>query len=723
VAATAEGRAPEAEEQPAPARRWRRHREPLALALFSVLFGLMLAHFSLTSWTHNYDEDIYKTAGVVTWHNLPSALWNMQIADRGLQRLANWTLGFGPVYFGTPDGFKISRLIDLAIFVTTAIPMYLWVKALGLSRAWSAAAGALSIAVPWAIVTTTFMTENIAYPASVWAMYAIWRAGVRPRPVPVILALVAIFVACLARAVMMLLLPVLVFVVVACFARYGIAPLWRKRSRLKLWHVLPIGVLVAGLGILIVLYETNPVFVDELTGAYHPELNITWSAVPKLAKVDLARVISGIGILPGIVAVAFIGRSLWRPARPESFALAMLAIAMLLFVDYGWMRAGPDERYMMYLAPPLIACAAVGVARREVGRVGLGLAALGVVILFAFVTWNQAQGGYSFFLGPAEAFHARILILGLGSRLPDIGLSYDLLLALGILAVTALLGFVLWRPARMGRQALVVGAVLATGLTLTQVGQAFYPARHFTRETAYGPTDLAGRSWIDRAVGGHDGVGFFTMRTGADYTFSDVWREAAFWNMTVTDMFPTPDSPNLASYGRKVDGVTIDPNTGHVDVVGGGRSLPPNIVEWQLTPTAPLVGTQITKSGYLPMAVTRISEPARLAWLVTGDDNESWTVSTGKTKIRVFKDTPGPRCLDVTVLAPPALATEREVRIGPRTVHVSHGEQQVLKAVPLRGGPASHYADLTVNVKGITKFPGGYLRGVRIDKIARTACG
>lgn len=695
--------------------RW----ESLALAAFTLGMALALAHYSLQSWTHNYDEDIYKTAGVLTWNNLPDALWNMQIADRGLQRLANWTLGFGPVYFGAPDGFRVSRMIDLACFVSTVIPMWFWVRAFGLSRIWAAGAAALSIAVPWAVITSTFMTENLAYPLATWAMWAIWRAGVRPRPVPVTVALVAIFVACLARAVMMLLLPVLVFVVVACFLRYALPPLWRKRGRLTAWHVLPMAVLIVIVAVLWYLYDTNPRFVDEFTGAYRPELNITWSAVPKLAKVDLARAISGIGILPGIVAVAFVGRTLWRPVRPESFSLAVLAIGMLLFVDYGWMRAGPDERYMMYLAPPLIVAAAVALGRREIGPRSLGLAASGVVILFAFVTWNGQQSGYGYFVSGAEAFHARILLLGIGNRLPDLHVSYDLLLGVAILAACALLGFVLWRPERYRRQALVVGVVLVGGLGAMQVVQALYVTKHFALETRYGPVSLDDRSWVDRSVGGRDGVAFFASRTGADWDFSDTWREAAFWNMTITKMFITIQTPQLSSYGRSVSGLSIDPADGRLK---GTPALPRNVLEWQITPVSPLVGDVIARQDYLPMALKRISQPARVAWLVTGNDDAGWTVGTSTTTIRVYKDAPGPGCLNVTVLGPPGLPGTREVRTGVQTVRVHHDQEQTLRRIPLRGGDAQHFADLAVRPKGLTKFPGGQLRGVRITGIERATC-
>ena len=38
----------------------------------------------------------------------------------------------------------------------------------------------LSVVVPWAVVTTAFLTENVAYPACLWAVWAIWRAAAEP---------------------------------------------------------------------------------------------------------------------------------------------------------------------------------------------------------------------------------------------------------------------------------------------------------------------------------------------------------------------------------------------------------------------------------------------------------------------------------------------------------------------------------------------------------------
>ena len=48
-------------------------------------------------------------------------------------------------------------------------------RGLGLRPQWAALPAAVSVVVPWAVVTTAFLTENVAYPACMWAVWAIWR--------------------------------------------------------------------------------------------------------------------------------------------------------------------------------------------------------------------------------------------------------------------------------------------------------------------------------------------------------------------------------------------------------------------------------------------------------------------------------------------------------------------------------------------------------------------
>ncbi len=698
----------------APAETW----ALVALGAGLVAVFALLIHYGLRAWNHNLDEDIYRQAGVWTWHHLPGSLWDLHASDRGLQRIGGWILGGALVAFGAPDGFVVARVVGVVCFVSTAIPVWLWARAAGATRPWAAGAAFLSVAVPWAAVTATFMTELVAYPLSVWALYAIWRVSVRPTTTGLAVAGVAIAAAALGRSVMVLLAPVLVVTIVAVGARFGLRTAMRRGNwtwrQAAPWVLIGAAVLVVGAVVALDRGGTS-----SLAGRYDTYVGFKPDLAWLLTKRSLAKVVSGVGILPGIVALAYVGRSLWRPARPESFALAVLSVLTAAFVVYSAMRAGVDERYLMYLAPVLAVGAAVAISRGEVGPVAVLVAGALVIALFAVVTWQADQQAFGYFISAAEAFHARVLLLGVGSRLSFLPFGSGALLGIGIAAVTAAAA---WALARRGRMGALVGAVLAAGVVVLQLAQTSYVDRKFTLEAAYGPRTAAGHSWIDRAVGGHQGVGFFVPRTGTDWDFADTWREAAFWNLTVDRMVMTPDAPAVPSHGQAVQRATVDAQTGRIVPAPGTMPIPDVLLEWLINPVAPLVGRPLATSTYLPMRVVRVDPPARVAWQVTGTDASAWTVAGQTARIRVFKDAPGGRCLGVTVLGPPFLEGRRRVRVGSVRGSVATDEHRELTGIRLHGGTAGHFADVTVTADGTTRFPAGQLRGVRVDGIRRMAC-
>jgi len=688
------------------------------LTAVTVAVAAVLAHYSFRLWTHNYDEDIYKLFGLYTFDHLPGSLWTMEGSDRGVQRIGAWIIGGSLDLFGSPQGFRVTRLVEIVVYCSTVIPVWLWARRAGASRPWALAAALLAVIVPWATVTATFMTENVAYPLCAWALYAIWNVAVNPRLGPLVLAGAAVVAAALGRSVMMLLIVVLVVTMVGVGARCYAVDAWRGRGSWTWRQILPWAVLGAGALVAAGLYLFDRTGIAPLTGTYSTYINFQPDLAGVLLKRSVAKAISGTGILPGIIATAFVVRALWRPARPASFALSLIAVQMVVFCVYSSTRAGIDERYLMYLAPVIAVCAAVALSRREVGPAGVVGAAIGVVVLFAIVTWDGNQQGFGNFVSAAEVFHARVMLLGYGSRLPNVGLSYAALLAVTTVVVAVIAAWALWRRGRWGAR---LAVVLALGVLGVQIAQTVYVSQRFTSQANWAGKTVAQRAWVDGAVGDHD-VGFFASRTGADWDLAETWREVAFWNLSIKHLMLGPRALRVASYGQSIDGVGIDPQTGRLGA--HHRPIPPYLLEWTLTPVSPLVGRTVATTDYLPFALVAVNRPARVAWWVRGTDPQGWTVPRRTATIRVFKDAPGGRCLDVTVVGAPGLTGRREVRIGPRSVRVASGQPRVLRSIPLRGGTAAHYADLRVEADGTTLVPGiGQRRGVQVSAIARTACG
>jgi hypothetical protein len=711
----------------APLRGLSRHGSTVALAVVvaaAVVIGVVLTHYALLLWTHTFDEDIYKGAGIYTADHFPGALWETHLSTRGIQRLESWVFAAGFTLADGPAAFRLIRVINIVFFCSTVIPVWLWARSLGTRGVPAAAAALLTILVPWATVTAMFFTENVAYPAVTWALYAIWAAAVRPRPRVLVLALAAVVVAALARSVMVVLAVFLVVSVVAVAVRCHGRAAWAARStwtprQIAPWALLGLAFLVA-----LAFYAFDrSAFSEQLTGSYTADVLFRLGDLGDATRISLARVISGIGILPGIVAIAWVGRTLWRPADPQRFALAVIAVLTAVFVIYSAMRGGPDERYLMYLAPVLLLCAAQAVDRRDVGPVGVMVAAALVVWLFASVPWSADQHAYGFLVSAAQAFHARILLLSLGSHLPGVGLSYAAILAVGILAVSALAAWALWRGGRAG---LGLGVVLALGLLAVQAAQLGYVERHFQRETMWGP-DLQGRAWADQAIpaGAQAGV-FMTNQSAAPTPLTESWREIAFWNLKLDHLLIAPGAPDLVplNMGPKL-GVTIDPASGRLVSEGG---VPRYLVEPRVRPIAPLAGPTIAEAGYEPFALVDAGATPRVQWEVLGVDDLAWSIPGQATAIRVFRGTPGAAgdCLDLGLTTPDELSGTRRVvvRSGTftRRLTLKASQTATVRAIPLRPAGPGAFSDVAVDAAGVTKLADGRRTAVNVGSVARVAC-
>src|SRR4029453_10817074 len=118
------------------------------------------------------------------------------------------------------------------LIASTAIPVFLLARRLGVGLFLSLWVGALSVAVPWVVLSSFLLTENVAYPMFCWAVLALAYAVERRRWTSDLLALVAIGAAVLARTQFLVLLAVfLVAVVVDAILETS----WRAAPR-ELWR-------------------------------------------------------------------------------------------------------------------------------------------------------------------------------------------------------------------------------------------------------------------------------------------------------------------------------------------------------------------------------------------------------------------------------------------------------------------------------------------------------
>ena len=82
---------------------------------------------------------------------------------------------------------------------STAIPAYLLARDLWLPRLVTYGVAAITVLVPWVVLSNYIWTEPAAYPAFAWAVLAVYRALVQPSQRRDLWALVAILLATLTR--------------------------------------------------------------------------------------------------------------------------------------------------------------------------------------------------------------------------------------------------------------------------------------------------------------------------------------------------------------------------------------------------------------------------------------------------------------------------------------------------------------------------------------------
>jgi hypothetical protein len=548
-----------------------------------------------------------------------------------------------------PASFAGAHRLNAFLITSTAIPVYLLARRIGLGRLLSLWAGALSVAVPWVALASFLLTEVVAYPAFCWALLALTHAVVRKTWQTDLLALAAIGVAVLARTQFVVLLGVLVVAVVAeamldATPRGAPANLWRTRRPFVVLFgallVVVLGAIAIGKG-------------SRLLGSY----SVTAENVRidlglfQLAFEHVALLALGLAILPFIVGVGWLVDRV-RPSTPEpERALAVVGCTSLLLVTLQVasfnQRFGAGlvkDRYLFYVVPVILVGLAAAVGSRQWPRWW----ALVVPTAVAAVGFGSAP------LAVYEKFNVDSPVAILNNELLELATStrwaHVLLVLAALVAAQALL---LARPFVPWRAAAISVAVLATVALPLETVYAF--DRLFAVNGTNGlPITLDQGvvfSWVDRNVGPTGRVTVMKYPVGGPdwWAGQGYWWDVEFWNESAVETMADMSLKKTPHWRTR-----FDPRTG---------------AALDVTPQTPfaffhktdvrfrLAGRQLVydREAYVFETV----RPWRATWLTDGIYPDGWTRPHQPATIKVFAEPgqkqPLQRFLTISVASPDPL--------------------------------------------------------------------
>jgi hypothetical protein len=295
----------------------------LVLLALGAAVAAWLQHWAVQTHAWGNDEELYRHFARAIARDFPLGVFDVDASyGRGIQRLHLLVFALPMTFTRSPAAFNIAHLLFVVGYVSAMIPVWLLARGAGLGR-WKALVPAvLAVLVPWAVVTTSFLTEALGYGAFTWAVWAVWRAVVRPSTSGDVVALVVLTLAALTRTGFLLLAPLLPLAAVAQAWRFSatgasVGERLRNLPRAVLRRQ-PLAIAVSSVALLILAgYWAGilPGGPGRVVGTYS-------SALPPLDDVVLkwrtfgSRIVAGTGFVFAAAALPWIVAQVRRPRSP-----------------------------------------------------------------------------------------------------------------------------------------------------------------------------------------------------------------------------------------------------------------------------------------------------------------------------------------------------------------------------------------------------------------------
>jgi hypothetical protein len=621
-------------------------------------------------------------------------------------------------FFGTlspPAAATAVHALNGFLLASAAIPAYLLARSVTKSRPAAIVAAAMTAFTPWLVLSATLLTENAAYPAFVWCVFLCYRTTAAPSAVNDLAACGGLALAFFARTQMIVLalafpVAILVHELAFAFARAERGTRFASTRRALagglVAHRLLLGAYAACVALVGVVAARGS--LDALVGTYGGAVHgrLLPHGIWRSAVTHLDHTVTGVGVVPFLLAVAWALSAIARPGRKSAhaFAVLLLVLVPLLTVevtsfDLRYAAHFEQDRYLFYV----VALLAVGTVAALTERAHVLLRAVllaGIAATFVaadtFVAYRDSTPIW--WAAPAAAFHPT-----LADAAAAVGLSTGTLVRLAVVVLAAVLAVALARGPRLR-------TLWACGLAVAAFG-AFEAAWEFHRYAVPSLTvrsTVHHRDWIDAAAGSAS-----VALVPSPWVSPPAWWEAELWNRDVDD---------AVRIGRRSTYTPFPAARANVDFDRGrlrGAALPHLLVVARKEGHFSLAGARpVATAGGL--ALVRVPSPARLAWATRGAGDDGWIRTGWRATIRIFSgDRPLRRVVRVTATAPiPARAPHAfSFESGTSRLRTLLGPGGRITVELVACATPHGFADATMGARFAARLPDRRLVSLHVDEI------
>ena len=543
--------------------------------------------------------------------------------------------------FDVETAYRLTQSFDVLAMSLAAVPAYALARRLRVGQGAALGCAAVTVAAPALFYSSFILSEPIAYPLALTAVYAAVRALDEPSRRNELAFLVWAGLTTFAR--------VQYVVLFAAFA--GAAFALDRKSALKTWRLTAV-VLALGAAIAAALGPMHVVGV--YAGGAHQHLSLH-TLVAWFGR-DALLLAYGAGwiVVPG----AIVGLVTSSARRERAFAVFVGVLGASLLLEAAWIAAIDsdrfEERYLGVLTP-LLAVAFASWAARGAPRRNAVLVLTGLLVAFSV---HVPLSGYAAIHGK-DGSPTLAALVELGGRV-GIG-NGALVFALAALGLS--LAFVAVLLARRATFALTLAVVATAGVSSLAFGFDRGYARTMRANNL--PQDVR---WVDHA--GVHNVGMLLL-PGSERGRA---LNQLFWNRSITDVFSL-GAARIDGYAQPSVRVAPDGRL----LVPGGTFVGPLLVQTagsRATFTGAsriAVGKEFDLWRPLPHAVPRLATLARgydaHGWLGWRSSVSVWPDSSGRVDGTLRFEVWLPRGLEPTQFTLRASGVRRTIALAPDNVH------------------------------------------------------